>query len=158
VWLSPPVMLLASAAHAQEKMAHLRNLRDNAVHCLRVPCGMRGATINHKGGSSPSAKKTFIKVIADPSIKELWPMLVFVEKRGRPLVAERAGRSDGKGSRTGALAWTPESLGPAFAPHRTDALPWPFAEHSTSGREAATRLAAKCKYLGHENNRSGWFI
>jgi hypothetical protein len=83
-WVITAVVLLASAARAQDstqdKLAHLRNLRDNAVHCLRI--ALRDARGNHHAQTRFVAKcqKAFIKAIDDPSIKGIWAQFVFVEE------------------------------------------------------------------------------
>jgi hypothetical protein len=88
-WVIAAVVLLATAAHAQDstqdKLAHLKNLRDSAVHCLRV--ALRDARRSHQSQRRliTECQKTFIKAITDPSIKELWPLLVFVEEEVGPL-------------------------------------------------------------------------
>jgi hypothetical protein len=88
-WVIAAVVLLATAARAQDstqdKLAHLKNLRDNAVHCLRV--ALRDARGNHRSQRRlvGECQKAFIKTIADPSIKGLWPLFVFVEEEVGPL-------------------------------------------------------------------------
>jgi hypothetical protein len=79
-WVITAVVLLASAARAQDKQAYYLNLRDNAVHCLRV--ALRDAGGKHQSQRRLVAKcqKAFIKAIEDPSIKEIWPLFVYVEE------------------------------------------------------------------------------
>jgi hypothetical protein len=88
-WVIAAVVLLASAAHAQdstqEKLAHLQNLRDDAVHCLRS--ALRDARGNRHAQKRLVAEcqKAFIKAIDDPSIKGIWAQFVFVEEEVGPL-------------------------------------------------------------------------
>jgi hypothetical protein len=80
-WVVMAVVLLASAAHAQgAQLGHLKDIRDNAVHCLRV--ALRDARGNHHAQTRLFAEcqKAFIKAIDDPTIKGLWSLLVRAEE------------------------------------------------------------------------------
>jgi hypothetical protein len=80
-WVITAVVLLASAARAQDaQLEHLKDIRDNAVHCLRV--ALRDARGNHHVQTRLVAEcqKAFIKAIDDPTIKGLWSLLVRAEE------------------------------------------------------------------------------
>jgi len=75
------LVLVAASARAQDaQLGHLKDMRDNAVHCLRV--ALRDAWGNHQSQKRLVAEcqKAFIKAIDDPRIKELWPLLVRAEE------------------------------------------------------------------------------
>jgi hypothetical protein len=100
-WVVAAVVLLASAARAQDstqdKLAHLQNLRDNAVHCLRV--ALRDARGNRHAQNRLVAEcqKAFIKAIDDPTIKGIWAQLVFAEEEVGPLWWSALGEAIAKG-------------------------------------------------------------
>jgi hypothetical protein len=73
---------------AQLWQGYLKVMRDHAVYCIRV--ALRDAGGNHQSQMRLVSKcyKAFIKAAAqidDPKLKEIWPLLVFVEEEIEPL-------------------------------------------------------------------------
>jgi hypothetical protein len=60
-------------------------MRDYGVRCIRI--ALRDAGGNHQSQMRLVAgcKKAFIKAIDDPSIKGIWPLIVFAEEEVEPL-------------------------------------------------------------------------
>jgi hypothetical protein len=65
------------------QLGHLKDMRDNAVHCLHV--ALREGNRHARTRLIAECQKAFIKAIDDPTIEGIWQMLVFVEEEVEPL-------------------------------------------------------------------------